>query len=131
MLSLFRGAAKHGFYAARITRVEVTSALVRKHRGNHLTSDARTRALARLRRDFLQTRIFTVEITLSVLQNAESLAEKHGLRGYDAVQLAAALEANAERTKVGLASLMVVTADSDLLSAAIAEGFSTDDPNNH
>lgn len=131
MLSLFRRATRHGFYAARITRVEVTSALTRKNRGGHLTSDALTRALARLRRDFLQTRIFTVEITPTVLQNAESLAERRGLRGYDAVQLAAALEANTERTKMRLAPLTLVTADTDLLSAAIAEGLPTDNPNNH
>lgn len=70
MLGLFRRVMGHSFYAARITRVEVISALVRKHRGAHLTSDAMMRALARLRRDFLQTRIFTIEITPSVLQNA-------------------------------------------------------------
>ncbi len=52
MLSLFRRATRHGFYAARITRVEVTSALTRKNRGGHLTSEALTRALARLRRIF-------------------------------------------------------------------------------
>lgn len=131
MLGLFRHAKQHGFYAARITRVEVTSALTRKHRGAHLTLDATTRALTRLRRDFLQTRIFTVEITPAVLQNAESLAEKHGLRGYDAVQLAAALGANAERTKMRLAALTMVSADTALLSAAIAEGLLTDNPNNH
>ena len=72
MLGLFRRATRHGSYAARITRVKVTSALTRKNRGGHLTSDALTRALARLRRDFLQTRIFTVEITPAVLQNAKS-----------------------------------------------------------
>ncbi len=60
-----------------------------------------------------------------------TLAEKHGLRGYDAVQLASAVDANDERVRVGLAPLVFVAADADLLAAAVAEGFITDNPNNH
>ena len=130
MLSLFRPAAKHIFYAARIARVETVSALVRKQRGAHLTKITLTRALARLRRDF-QRRIVIVEVTPALLQSAETLAEKHYLHGYDAVQLAAALEANAGRAGMGLAPLTLVAADGALLAAAAAEGLSTDNPENH
>lgn len=59
------------------------------------------------------------------------LAETHTLRGYDAVQLAAALEANASRVAVGFSSLILITADADLLVAAAREGLAADDPNLH
>lgn len=130
MLGLFRRAAGNAFYASRITKVETTSAIARKRRGLHLKPDSAARALQRLGRDFGR-RIYVVEVTPALLQSAEALADKHHLRGYDAVQLAAALEANAERARSSLPPLVLVTADVDLLAAGTAEGLTTDDPNNH
>jgi uncharacterized protein len=72
-----------------------------------------------------------VEITAALLQSAEMLAEKHGLRGYDAVQLAAALDANAERAGVNLPPLTLLAADEELLAASTVEGLATDNPNTH
>jgi len=40
------------------------------------------------------------------------------------------VEANSERVRAGLAPHVFVAADADLL-AAVAEGFITDNPNNH
>lgn len=130
VLGLFRRATGNAFYASRITKVETTSALARKRRGLHLAPDAAARALQRLRRDFGR-RIYVVEVTPMLLQSAEALADKHYLRGYDAVQLAAALEANAERARTSLPPLVLMTADTDLLAAGAAEGLTVDDPNNH
>lgn len=130
MLGLFRRAAGHRLYVARITGVEVTAALTRKARGHKLAPDVAARALVRLRRE-LGRRLRLAEITPALLTDAMTLAEKHGLRGYDAVQLASAVEANNERVRVGLAPLVFVAADSDLLAAAVAEGFITENPNNH
>jgi predicted nucleic acid-binding protein len=130
MLSLFRHGASHALYAARITRVETTAALVRKRLGSHLTPDAAAKALQRLRRDF-RRRFYVVEVTPALLHYAEALAEKHGLRGYDAVQLAAAIEANTERARVNLLPLVLVAADNALLAAGTAEGLATDNPNIH
>jgi len=130
MLGLFRRAAGHRLYVARITGVEVTAALTRKARGHKLAPDVAARALVRLRRE-LGRRLRLAEIRPALLTDAMTLAEKHGLRGYDAVQLASAVEANNERVRVGLAPLVFVAADSDLLAAAVAEGFMTENPNNH
>ncbi len=130
MLGLFRRAAGHRLYVARITGVEVTAALTRKARGHKLAPDVAARALVRLRRE-LGRRLRLAEITPALLTDAMTLAEKHGLRGYDAVQLASAVEANNARVRVGLAPLVFVAADSDLLAAAVAEGFMTENPNNH
>jgi predicted nucleic acid-binding protein len=131
MLSLFRRAAGNTLYAARITRVEVMAALARKQRGTYLTLDAQAKAESRVRRDFGSLRIYTVEITPAVLLHAESLAPKHYLRGYDAVQLAAALEANDERTRMGLSPLTMVIADKGLIQAAPREGLTVDNPELH
>ncbi|MGO9469479.1 MAG: hypothetical protein ACLQIB_44780 [Isosphaeraceae bacterium] len=48
------------------------------------------------------------------------------MRGYDAVQLAAALQVHSQ-----IPSLTLLSADADLNAAAVAEGLSVDDPNNH
>ena len=130
MVSLFRRATQHRFYAARIARVEVTAALARKERAAQLTSDALACVSTRFEREFTH-RFVIIEITTALLENAAALARKHYLRGYDAVQLAAALEAHVERTAMNLAPLTLVTADNDLLAAAMADGLSTDNPNNH
>ena len=78
-------------YLARISEVEVTSALARR-RGEPGLSVAQAReALGLFRQDFAQDyRI--VEVTVPLLQRAALLADTHAPRGYDAVQLAAVLE---------------------------------------
>jgi uncharacterized protein len=73
----------------------------------------------------------TIEITPALLSSAINLAVKHALRGYDAVQLAATLEANNERIATGLSSLTLVSADSELNISAQSEGLSVENPNNY
>ena len=68
-------------------------------------------------------------LTLQLAEQAASLAEKHGLRGYDAVQLATALEANKVRDSLGLSKLIFVSADGALNKAALSEALLTDNPN--
>ena len=131
MLSLFPRAAGNRFYVARITGVEVTSALTRKQRARLLSADAASRALKRLERDLAKRQLYIIEVTPAVLEHARQLAARHGLRGYDAVQLASVLEANRERAGVGLPPLVLVTADSELLAVGAAEGLNLEDPNNH
>jgi len=53
------------------------------------------------------------------------------LGGYDAVQLATALTANAVLTAANLPPLVFVAADDDLLAAARAEGLSVENPNHY
>jgi len=64
------------------------------------------------------------------------LPERHKLRGYDAVQLAAALIVSAQSAQqgipaTGVPSLVLVASDKDLLDAAQAEGLAVDDPQGH
>jgi hypothetical protein len=53
------------------------------------------------------------------------------LRAYDAVQLAAALELRQQHKDAGLAPVTLISAEQPLNAAAIAEGLTVDDPNNH
>ena len=59
------------------------------------------------------------------------LAEAHGLRGYDAVHVAAAARLERQQQARGLAPIVFVSADHDQLRAAAAEGLTVDDPNQH
>jgi predicted nucleic acid-binding protein len=89
---------------------------------------------ARLLADFrfdLANQYQAVAVTPRLIAGAMSLAEKHGLRGYDAVQLAAALQLNAGRQARKASALILVSADADLNAAALAEGLRVEDPNLH
>ena len=115
---------------ARITRVEVVSAIARRLKNGSVTAADAQNAVAAFQHD-LTNNYFTVEITPVLLSVAMSLATRHALRGYDAVQLAAALEANDERIANGLPPLTLVSADTDLNAAAQAEGLNVENPNNY
>ena len=52
-----------------------------------------------------------------------TLAETYSLRGYDAVQLATAVEIHARGLTLGLPALTFVSADGELNTAAQAEGL--------
>ena len=130
MISLFRQTPANVFYAARITAAEFASAAARRLRGRSLTAKQTGRAKKRFKRDF-QRRFFKIEIDAQIIEKAEELAEKYFLRGYDAVQLAAALKAQNIRTAGGGGKLIFVCADNALRLAASAEGLAIEDPNAH
>ena len=65
------------------------------------------------------------------MARAADLARKHGLRGYDAVQLAAALEVNGRFQSASAGGITLVSADKELNAAATAEGIAVVDPNSH
>jgi predicted nucleic acid-binding protein len=117
-------------YVARITGVETVAAIARKQKGHHLPAADAAAALTTLRKE-LGGLFLIVEVTASLLDDAMALAEKYALRGYDAVQFSAFLNAHGERTRQGLSPLTLVTADADLLAAGQIEGLPTEDPNTH
>jgi len=87
-----RGTANQ-IYLARITAVEVTSAVARRRRGKFLSSRQASSMLSRFRKH-LAGRYTVLEVTPALLSEAMKLANSHELRAYDAVQLAAAIELN-------------------------------------
>ncbi len=130
IISLFRQPTPNAFYVARIISVEVVSAFARRLRGRSLTVRQADKAKARFRRDFRRL-FFKIEIEALVVEKATDLADKHALRGYDAVQLAAALTANDARLAIGATPLIFVSADTALNRAALAEGLNAENPNLH
>ena len=115
-------------YLAEITTVEVISALTRRNRGNTLATGAMTQAVSDFRHH-LVTEYNMISISSALLLSAVVLTLKHGLRGYDAVQLAAALQIRNERLSLGANAPVLVSADIELNAAALAEGLLIENPN--
>ena len=118
----------HVLYTVRITGAEIVAALFRRARTGALaTSDAQA-AATRFKADYYG-RYQVIEVNERLIDLAMMLAEKHGLRGYDSVQLAAALELQAVRALASLSAITFVCADNKLNSAAVSEGLSAENPN--
>ncbi|HKP87862.1 MAG TPA: type II toxin-antitoxin system VapC family toxin [Blastocatellia bacterium] len=117
-------------YIARITAVEVISAITRKMRSGGATAANAFAAINQFRRHLTQEYV-SVDITPEVINDAMLLAQTYALRGYDAVQLAAALDISNYLFGVNSMGLTLISADTALNSAALAEGLIVDDPNAH
>lgn len=117
-------------YVASLSRVETISALTRRLRRSDVTQPEFEVACEPFRLD-LSTQFEIVGLTDQMIKEAATLAEKHGLRAYDAVQLAAALDSSNAISQVEQTQLMLVSADLELNAAAAAEGLNIEDPNNH
>jgi predicted nucleic acid-binding protein len=116
-------------YLARITGVEVVSAITRRQRAGSLSLIQLAALLTQFRTDF-DNDFKIVEVTDALIRTAMNLAETYALRGFDAVQLAAALQVHSECILVA-EPFSLVSADTALNAAAITEGLSVDDPNSH
>ena len=130
IISLFRPFSNNRIHVAEITFVEVVSALSRRHRGKSISTQKFQRAVDRFRRNF-KTKFFATDIDTELIELASNLAEKHVLRGYDAVQLACAVNLHQLRQKANLSLIIFVSADNALNQAAISEGLTVDNPNNY
>ena len=116
---------------AEITRVEVAAALASRHRMPNGISQIERERLFRLLIQHTIDEYETVPINAGVIDHAMRLTQRYRLRGYDAVQLAAALDSHATALAAGLPGLTMVSADNDLVAAALAEGFTADNPHAH
>jgi predicted nucleic acid-binding protein len=123
-------AAGNRVLVAGITAVEAVAAITRKQRGGGLTLTDAAAAIAAFRHDYANE-FGVVAIAPKLITLAMSTAEKHGLRGYDAMQLAAALLTHERRQASKLTPLTLLSADGELNAAAMAEGLTVDDPNAH
>jgi predicted nucleic acid-binding protein len=117
-------------YVASLSRVETISALTRRLRRGDISQVEFDLACEQFRLD-LTTQFEIVALTEQMIEEAGTLAEKHGLRAYDAVQLAAALDSSRVISQVELNQLILVSADIELNAAAMAEGLNVEDPNSH
>jgi predicted nucleic acid-binding protein len=130
MSSLCAASAGHTIYTVRISGVEVVAALFLRSRTGSLTGPDAHAAADQFRADF-RNRYQILEVTPALVDAAMALAEKHNLRGYDAVQLAAALSINQVRASLSLSPVTFVCADNRLNTAAATENLQFENPNLH
>jgi len=103
--------------AVSLIEVEARAALGSARRHERLSPAEHRRGMQSLRQ--LLDQLDIVDVTATVITTAGDLAEIHGLRGYDAVHLAAAAVVGAD---------IVTSADRDLCAAAHREGFNIANP---
>ncbi len=101
---------------AAVSRVETRAALARARRGRRLT--ARQEALAWTRFGAIWSTSAVITVDEVTLDGAVRIAAEHGLRGYAAIQLAAAVEAAGATGSSRFACL-----DEELNAAARREGL--------
>ena len=113
-----------------ITIAEVASAFPRRCREGTITCDERDNLIASFLND-CDTQYWICKVTQDIISRAVQLVRCHPLRGYDAVQLAAACFVNQGLVSNNLPELTFISADERLYSAGIAESLSVDNPNHH
>lgn len=102
---------------ARVLFVEARAALAAARRAGRLTAPHHGQAVAAL--DDLWEQFAVVEIDAALVTHAALLAERHALRGYDAVHLAAAVLVGAD---------VLTSADHALCRAGAREGLHVANP---
>jgi predicted nucleic acid-binding protein len=120
-------ALDHDLYTVRITGPEMVAAFYRKVREKAISPALAARLSTRFRIDW-QQRYLIIEVNAAIADHAMDLAAQYGLRGYDAVHLAAALELEQQRQQLQLSSLIFVSADANQLKAASSIGLSIENP---
>lgn len=125
---LLSPAAAHEPFLVGVTGAEVVAALV-----NHspaLAAADLAQALQDFRQD-LHGQYQVLAVNSALIALAMDLAEKHRLRGYDAVQLAGGVELSKASLAQAAPAPTFVSADGKLNAAAVAEGLTVDDPTQH
>ena len=125
---LLRPSSAHTVFVAQTTPVELIAAVTRRQRGGALTAADAENAISDMVYDFsIQYRV--VGLSHAIVQRAMDLARLHGLRGYDAIQLATAVFTASYRFEQQAETVILVSSDGELNQAATAEGLMVFDPN--
>jgi predicted nucleic acid-binding protein len=130
VIGLIKPSANNVIFIASITGVEVVSAIARRRKGLSLSQSQSQKAIFRFKRDF-RRRFVEIPLKSQLIEDAMTITDKYELRGYDAVQLASAIDTNNQRLKRNLSPIIFISADNNLNSAATNEGLAVDNPNNH
>ena len=130
VINQLRVSAANDIFIANITGIEVASAIARRVRSESITQIFADKALRRFKRDF-DKKFIVIELTPKIVKVGILLAEKYSLRGYDTVQLAVGLSVKNRLAQSGIQNFTFISADKNLNSAAVAEGLTVDNPNQH
>ena len=128
VLNLFDPTLNNEIFIAAITGVEIIAAITRRSRSRSISITDATLIRNQFKSD-LQTDYQIIEITENIINSAMILSENYGLRGYDAVQLAAGCAVNSLCIVHGLPPIIFISADNELNSAAIMAGLMIENPN--
>ncbi|MGH2415129.1 MAG: type II toxin-antitoxin system VapC family toxin [Microcystaceae cyanobacterium] len=130
VLGLFAPELNNEVFIAAIAAVEIVAAITRRARGGSISATDATAISQQFKSD-LQTDYQIVEITESLINSGMTLAQTYGLRGYDAIQLAAGCAINTLCIANSLPPVTFVCADNELNTAASSEGLVIENPNSH
>ncbi len=120
----------NSFFIARITWVEVRSAIARREREGSLTPTDATVIIQRFRSE-MNNQYQVIELDATLAERAGQLVNQYPLRAYDAVQLASGLLIQPAFATTQSTQLIFLTADNRLSAIAQALGLLTDNPNHH
>lgn len=118
---------QESIYTALLTHAEVLSALQRKVRERQLTQNRATILVQRVTAH-CTWHYHLLAINPTLVAHAGVLVQRYPLRAYDAVHLACALLVQRQAQQYGVPLPRFVSADTTLLAAARAEGFTVDNP---
>ncbi|MBD2360813.1 type II toxin-antitoxin system VapC family toxin [Anabaena minutissima FACHB-250] len=130
ILGLFDPTLNNEVFIAAITAVEIIAAITRRSRAGSISLTDATVICNQFKSD-LQTDYQIVEITENIINYGMILSQTYGLRGYDAIQLAAGRAVNILCIANGLPAITFVSADNELNTAVISEGLMVKNPNKH
>jgi len=130
VINLTDSRSRHNVFTALVTGAEIVAAVARKARLGSITLQDATAAIAAFKSHF-RTDYLAVLLTAAIIERAMDLAEKHGLRGYDAVQRASAFTVQEELGANGVSLKAFASADTNLNKAAQAEGLAVENPQGH
>jgi len=112
----------------QVTKVEAAAAFSSKYRSGGWSQVDYVATLQDLSYDFLH-QYSLIDIDQTLIDLAVNLTQRHKLRGYDAIQLAAALTLNSILEQNQSSPVTFVAADADLLQAAQNENLLIENPN--
>ena len=130
VLGLFDPALDNQIFIAAITQVEIIAAITRRSRGGNISTTDAAKINHQFRQDTLHE-YQIIEITESIINLGMTFAETYGLRGYDAIQLAAGCNINSLCLAYNLPGITFVSADNELNLAVLNEGLLIENPNNY
>jgi predicted nucleic acid-binding protein len=108
--SLMDSHLRHDIFTALVTGGEIVAAIARKARVGSIAMQEAKVTITVFRAHF-KTNYLIVLTNTPVVERAMDLAEQHGLRGYDAIQLASALTVQAELNANGTGLAAFVSAE--------------------
>jgi predicted nucleic acid-binding protein len=123
LLPLVTDRPENRFAVASISAVEIRSAIRRRQRAGDVDPEVASEILDAVRAH-LETRFLRQSVNDTVIEIALEMIDRHALRAYDAIQLAACLVVGA----ISREAITFVCSDHRLLGAARSEQLSVFDP---